>query len=499
MSSANQSTERFGVAVIGAGLAALAVTHRLAELGLDDVVVFERGDGVGGTWRVNTYPGAACDVPSHLYSLSFAPNPNWSRAYAVQAEILAYIEDCYDRFDVRRKVRLNSSIAALDWQADRRCWRLIDANGNSCEAAVVVSAVGMFHTPAIPYIPGLEDFDGEWFHSARWDHDHDLEGRRVAVVGTGASAIQVVPAIAGRVGHLDLYQRTPAWIVPRLDAPYTEEQKAQFAADPATARRHREEIFQLYERNTGFLVGDPAVEIMEGRARTHLAEQVRDPQLRAALTPDYPIGAKRILVSSDFYPALHLDHVNLVTDPLRRVTRSGIVAADGTERPCDTIVLCTGFRTVDYLRGIRVTGRDGLELHRWWDGVPRAYHGIVVPGFPNFFMMYGPNTNQGGNSIILMLEAQAEFVAGALAVMRDSGSPTIEVRPDAMERYRTELDAALARTVWSLGYDSYFRTAAGEIVTQTPYTTSVYADQTRRIQTDDFLFDPQPAAEGAVT
>lgn len=499
--AAGGGTERFEVAVIGAGFGALALTHRLAESGFDDVVIFERADGVGGTWRANTYPGAACDVPSHLYSLSFAPNPNWSRSYAVQAEILAYIEDCYDRFGVRHKVRCYTPIVAIVWQEDRQCWQLRDGSGTIYEAAVVVSAVGLFHTPAIPSIPGLGDFGGTCFHSARWDHGHDLAGRRVAVVGTGASAIQIVPAIAGRVGHLDVYQRTPAWIVARRDDPYTDEQKARFAAEPEVALRHRDELYQFYERNTGFILGDPAVEVMDARARAHMAEQIPDRRLRDALTPTYPIGAKRVLVSSDFYPALQLEHVDLVTDRISEVTPLGIVTADGTERPCDTIVLCTGFRTVDYLRGLQVVGREGVDLHRWWAGVPRAYHGLAVPGFPNFFMMYGPNTNQGGNSIILMLEAQARFITSALDTLRSTGSTALEVRSDAMDRYQSELETALADTVWALDCDSYFRTAAGEIVTQIPYTTGAYAERTRHLERADFdlrtsILSPQPSSAG---
>ena len=482
--------DRSEVAVIGAGLGALALAHRLARSGVDDLIVFERADGVGGTWRANTYPGAACDVPSHLYSLSFAPNPHWSRSYASQPEILDYVEDCYDRFGVRGKVRCATAIEELRWCDDDRCWRLRDVAGREYEAGVVVAAVGLFHTPAVPDLPGLDRFEGPCIHSARWDHRADLDGRRVAVIGTGASAIQVVPAIAGRVAHLDVYQRTPAWIVPRRDEPYTDDQRARFAAEPDLARHHREELYQLYERNTGFILGDPAMEAMEQRALDHLAAQVPDPGLRARLRPAYPIGAKRILVSNDFYPSLQLEHVDLVTDRIREVLPAGIVTCDGVERPCDAIILCTGFRTVDYLKGLRVTGREQMELHQYWGAVPRAYLGLAVPGFPNFFMMYGPNTNQGGNSIILMLEAQAEFIAGALEELKDSGSTSLEVRPDAMERYQKELQTDLARTVWALGQDSYFRTEAGDIVTQLPYTTSDYAARTRRIEAGDFIFEP---------
>ena len=483
----SRDAEQFGVAVIGAGFGALALSHRLAESGFDDVVIFEHADGVGGTWRTNTYPGAACDVPSHLYSLSFAPNPHWSRSYASQPEILAYIDDCYDRFDVRRKVRCSTAIVAADWQEHCHRWRLRDATGTEYEAAVVVSAVGLFHTPAIPLIPGLDRFDGTCFHSADWDHGHDLAGGRVAVVGTGASAIQVVPAIADRVAHLDIYQRTPAWIVPRRDGPYTEEQRFQFEAEPAIAERHREELYRFFEQNTPFILGDPIMEVIHARAAGQLEQQVLDPHLRATLTPGYPIGAKRILVSSDFYPVLQQDHVELVTDQIREVIPSGIVSVDGTERRCETIVLCTGFRTTEYLKGLRVVGRGGVDIHDWWAGVPRAYLGLGGPRVPQLLHDVRAQHQPGRQFDHPHARGPGPVHRqwpGGLA--RHTRSTALEVRTDAMDRNQSELHAALANTVWTASCDSYFRTEAGDIVTQIPYTTSAYAQQTRRIDTADF-------------
>ncbi len=487
------SVERFDVAVLGAGFGGLAMAHRLAQSGIDDVVIFERDDGVGGTWRANRYPGAACDVPSHLYSLSFAPNPDWSRTYATQPEILAYVEGCYDRFDVRRKVRCSTEIVAAQWQETVNRWLLRDAEDGQYEASVVVSAIGLFHTPAVPALPGLDDFDGAVCHSARWDHDHDLTGRRVAVVGTGASAIQVVPAIADRVAHLDVYQRTPAWILPRKDEPFTDEQRRTFAERPETGRVLRDELYAMYEQNRSFISGDPAASVIDQYARGYLGTKIDDPALRARLTPDYPVGCKRVLISSGFYPAVQRDDVDLVTDGIERIVPTGIRTVDGSERACDTIVLCTGFRATEYLRGIEVVGRDGVGIHDHWDGVPRAYHGMAVPGFPNLFMMYGPNTNQGGNSIILILEAQAEFVAQALEEMRRIGATSVEVRQAAMDDYLADLEAALEGTVWNGGCDSYFVTAAGDIVTQLPHTAGWYRDRTARFPTEDFDLDARRA------
>jgi cyclohexanone monooxygenase len=481
-------TERVAVAVLGAGFGGLALAHRLAQDGIDDVVLFERDGGVGGTWRANGYPGAACDVPSHLYSLSTAPNPRWSKAYAAQPEILRYIEDCYDRLDVRRKVRPNTEIVAATWSESDSYWHLQAGSGAAFEASVVVSAIGMFHTPSVPPLPGLDDFAGTQFHSARWDHGTDLTGRRVAVVGTGASAIQVVPAIVDRVAHLDVYQRTAPWILPRNDPPYSADQQQLFAADPDEAALHRQGLYDMFEETTAFLSGDPGAEAIANVARGYLERKVADPVLRAKLTPDYPFGCTRTLISSEYYPAVQRGDVDLVTADIERITATGIRTADGKERPVDTIVLCTGFRAAEYLCGVEVVGRDGTSIRQHWGGTPRAYHGIAVPGFPNFFMMYGPNTNQGGNSILLILEAQAEFVADALGATREAGANSIEVSADAMFRYERELERNLRGTVWAEGCTSYFHNANGQIVTQLPHTSGWYRDATRRIDRDDFTF-----------
>jgi cation diffusion facilitator CzcD-associated flavoprotein CzcO len=482
----SERRERSHVAVIGAGFAGLAVAHALAQVGVDDVVLFERSDGVGGTWRANTYPGAACDVPSHLYSLSFAPKADWSRSYASQPEILEYVEDCYDRFDVRRKVRLGSTIVAATWQDDGACWRLGDQTGHEHEARVLVSAIGLFHTPVEPDIEGLADFEGTMFHSACWDHGHDLTGRRVAVIGTGASAIQVVPAIAPITAQVDLYQRTPAWILPRKDEPFSDEDKRRFAEDPVAAQAIRRELYDQFESATTFVHGDAMGALLADIAREYLRRKVPDPELRARLTPDYPIGCKRTLISSAFYPAVQRDDVELVTDRIARITPTGIVTVDGSERPYDTIVLCTGFRATEYLRGIDVTGRGGSKLHDHWAGVPRAFHGMAVPGFPNLFLTYGPNTNQGGNSILIVLEAQARYIAEAVQTLADRAASAIEVRADAMRAYADALEASLADTVWSDGCDSYFRTGAGDIVTQLPHSAGWYCDRMARLDVGHF-------------
>ena len=351
----------------------------------------------------------------------------------------------------------------------------------------------MFHTPSMPAIAGIDDFEGVMFHSARWDHGHALDGRRVAVVGTGASAIQIVPAIVDRTTHLDVYQRSAPWILPRKDEPYAAEQQELFATQPEEAVRHRQQLFELFEQTTAFVAGDPSIDAISGVARGYLDHKVGDPELRAKLVPDQGFGCKRTLISSDYYPALQRDDVDLVTEGIERITPTGIRTVDGVERPADTIVWCTGFRASDYLHGIDVVGRSGTTIHDRWAGLPRAYHGICVPDFPNFFMLYGPNTNQGGNSILLVLEAQAQFVASALEAMRDRGASSLEVTEQAMARHAGELERDLAGTVWVRGCRSYFHTAAGDVVTQLPHTSGWYREATEQIDRDDFTFgEPRP-------
>jgi cation diffusion facilitator CzcD-associated flavoprotein CzcO len=481
-------SERAEVVVLGAGFGGLTVAHRLAQLGIDDVVILERDDGVGGTWRANRYPGAACDVPSHLYSLSFAPNPDWSTAYASQAEILDYVERCYDRLDVRRNVRTRTEVVEARWEEAEAMWRVRSRDGATFDAPVLVSAIGMFHSPKVPDIPGLDEFTGPVVHSARWDPGLDLRDQRVSVIGTGASAIQIVPAIAGEVAHVDVYQRTPPWVLPRENPPFTDEQKQEFAERPEVAAKLRQDLHDMHEGTTVFLTGDRLARKIEAYARSFLEESVPDPVLREQLTPRYPFGCTRPLISSDYYPAIQRPDVDLVTTGIERITPTGVQTVDGTERAADVLVLCTGFHAAEYLRGIEVVGREGVRIHDRWAGVPRAYHGIAVPGFPNFFMLYGPNTNQGGNSILLMLEAQAQFVASALEVVRDRGASTVEVTEEAMARYLDELEADLGRTVWTSGCTSYFHTATGDVVTQLPQKAGWYRERTESLVPGDFTF-----------
>jgi cyclohexanone monooxygenase len=477
----------WGVAIIGAGAGGLGLAIRLAKSRRRDFVLFEASDGVGGTWRSNTYPGAACDVPSHLYSYSFARKPDWSKTYADQPEILRYFEECAERFGIARHVRPNTRITSAHWNEDDRRWRLTDAAGATYEADVLVSAVGTFATPSLPAIAGLDSFTGPCFHSARWEHQHDLVDRRVAVIGTGASAAQIVPELAKVAQEVFVFQRTPQWILPRSDKPFTDEQKRRFARNPIAARRHRRELYWAFENTIAFRHGEAGAEQLKAVAQSHLEYRIKDEELRRQLTPDFPFGCKRSLVCSDFYKALLRDNVELVTQPIDRVTPESLVTTDGQERPVDAIVLATGFKATEYLDGIDVTGVEGRQLHDDWSEVAHAYMGLTVSGYPNFFMLYGPNTNQGGNSIIVILEAQATYVLGALRAMRRHRVQALDVRRDVMEGYNRELQVALAGTIWNDGCQSYFKNANGKIATQLPQTSRWYAQRTRRFRMKEYV------------
>jgi cation diffusion facilitator CzcD-associated flavoprotein CzcO len=485
--AATQPVPHWQVAIIGAGAGGLGLAIRLAKSRRRDFVLFEASDGVGGTWRSNTYPGAACDVPSHLYSYSFARKPDWSKTYADQPEILRYFEECAERFDIARHVRPNTRITSAHWNEKERRWRLTDAAGGAYEADVLVSAVGTFATPSFPDIAGLDSFGGPCFHSARWEHQHDLGARRVAVIGTGASAAQIVPELAKVAEIVSVYQRTPQWILPRSDKPFTEEEKRRFARNPIAARRHRKELYWAFENTIAFRHGEAGAEQLKAVALSHLDYRIKDDELRRRLTPDFPFGCKRSLVCSDFYKALLRDNVELVTERIERVTPGSIVTTDGRERPVDAVVLATGFKATEYLDGLDVVGVGGRRLHDDWSEVAHAYMGLTVAGYPNFFMLYGPNTNQGGNSIIVILEAQATYILGALRAMRRHRVRALDVRREVMDDYNRELQEALDGTIWSDGCQSYFKNANGKIATQLPQTSRWYAQRTRRFRMKEYV------------
>ncbi|GGK73139.1 4-hydroxyacetophenone monooxygenase [Sphaerisporangium melleum] len=475
------------VAIIGAGFGGLCMGIGLRRAGMTGFTIFERAGGVGGTWRDNTYPGAACDVPSHLYSYSFEQRRDWSRRFPAQPELLSYLEDCADKYGLRRHLRLNTEVTAAEFDGRTGRWRVTTSDGERRTFDVVISGVGQLNRPRLPDIPGLADFRGRSFHSARWDHGHDLTGRRVAVIGNGSSAAQIIPRVARLTKHLDVYQRTASWVIPKADGVYGERRRLAFRYVPFLRAAERERVFRFLEGVIyPALVDGWSRNLVLKRAREHLGSQVPDPELRAKLTPDYPIGCKRIVIDSDFYPALTRPDVELVTEPITRIVPGGIETAGGRVREVDTIIFATGFHTNDLLAPIEITGRDGHPLREAWRDGAEAYLGIAVPRFPNLFLLYGPNTNLGHNSIIYMIESQVWYIMGCLRLLASRGP--MEVRQPAMESWRRALEAALARTAWQASCHSWYKNEAGKIVNNWPRPAAAYRRITRAPRPDAYRF-----------
>ena len=474
------------VVIIGAGFGGLAAAVALRRRGIDDLLIIERSDGVGGTWRQNSYPGAACDIQSHLYSFSFAPNRRWARTYAYQPEILAYLESVADDFDLRRHMMLDTSVRKLTWNEQAAHWE-VELGDRTVVADVVVCAVGLFGAARYPDIKGLTDFTGDLMHTSQWDATVDLRGKRVAVIGTGASGVQVIPELASTAAQLTVFQRTPPWMVPKPDRPFTAEELARFRRYPWASARERWRLWKLQHDNTALTPGHPQLAVAEDLSKNFLRRHVADEALRDALTPRYPFRCKRVLLGEKYYTALQHPHVDLVTDPIDRITGTSVVTSAGSV-DVDAIVLATGFETSRYLSGLDVIGVGGQSLHDRWGPDPRAYLGVAVSGFPNLFMLYGPNTNQGANSIIYVLEAGARMVASAASRLARRGG-YLDVRPEVEHLFNEQISADLERTIWTL-CDSYYRSPTGRIVTQWPHSEFDYAKATWRIRSRDWRHQP---------
>jgi cation diffusion facilitator CzcD-associated flavoprotein CzcO len=439
------------IAIVGAGFSGIGMSARLLQEGIDDFVVLERAGEIGGTWRDNTYPGCQCDIPSVLYSFSFAPNPNWSRLYPLQSEIRDYLRDCAERFGVLPHIRFGTDAEGAEWDDEARRWR-IETSGGELTADVLIGGMGGLTEPSVPDIPGLDDFEGTVFHSARWDHDHDLAGERVGVIGTGASAVQFVPKIQPRVGSLTVFQRTPSWVLPDPDRRMTRAEKLLFRRLPVAQRALRALIYGVHETTVlGTIVDRRLSEGFERIGRGHLRRQVADPELRAKLTPDYTLGCKRITMSNSYFPALAQPNSELVTEPITEVRAGSIVTADGAEHELDTIILGTGFKVFDNPGLARIRGRDRRTLDEAWKGSPRAYLGTAIAGFPNLFLLVGPNSAGGYNSIIFTSEAHINYVIRCLQEMDARRLDSVEVLPEVYERYNAETDRRLAGSVWNAG------------------------------------------------
>jgi cation diffusion facilitator CzcD-associated flavoprotein CzcO len=471
--------------VVGAGFAGLCAAIKLQEDGETDFLVIEKGTDVGGTWRDNTYPGAACDVPSQLYSFSFAPNPHWSRSFSPQPEIQAYLQRVAETSGVLDRFRFGCALEDAAWDDDAQLWHVRTTTG-SLTADVLVSAAGALSDAKLPDIDGIDSFAGEVFHSSQWRHDHDLTGRRVAVVGTGASAVQLVPEIAGRVAHLDVYQRTAPHVIPRRDRAYTALEKAAFAKVPGVQKAYRTAIYWARESFVPAFVWDSRIAAPARKAaQLNIERGISDPALREKVTPHFELGCKRVLISNDWYPALARDDVDLVTDRIEKITPRGIVTADGTEREIDVLVVATGFLATDLPIARHIRGRDGVTLaEHFREHGMQAYKGATVHGFPNLFFVVGPNTGLGHSSMVLMIEAQVAYAVDALRTMRSQGVGAVEPAAQAQQDWNDDLQRRMRRTVWSSGgCSSWYLDAHGRNVTLWPRTTYTFRRLTAR-------FDP---------
>ncbi len=471
------------IAVIGAGPGGIAMGIQLAAAGYD-FTIFDRADGFGGTWRNNTYPGAACDVPSHFYSYSFALNPRWSKTFAQQPEILAYLERVAADHGLADRLLGNTRITEMRWAHDARCWSLLTDDGATYEFDAVVSAVGMLDVPNIPEIPGAHRFRGRTFHSSTWDHSKSTAGERVASIGTGASAVQYVPEIAALAAHLTVFQRTPIWVNPRYDEPFTAEQQELFERDPGEALKVRDAAFQAYEA-ANFGADSEMTKGLTDMAREYLTRKVADPALRAKLTPSYPVGCKRPLQSRAWFPTFARPNVTLETAPIAEFTEHGLRTADGIDHEFDTVIYGTGFHAADYLGSLDVYGTGGRRLRDDWADGAEAYLGTVVPGYPNLFTLYGPNTN-GVTSIIYILEAQAEFVRRILDDMAVAGVRAVDVKREVHDTYNVEIQRAMEGTVWLANCNNYYRHPNGKVVTQFPYSGTTFVDMLSRVRLNHF-------------
>ena len=472
------------VVIIGAGPGGLCMGIKLKEAGYENFEILEKGSGVGGTWYHNRYPGAACDIMSHLYSYSFELKTDWSRPYGTQPEILAYLEHVAHKYGMLPYIRFGTAVRKAIWDEECLVWRLTTDGGEEIAADVVVSAIGMFNDLVYPEIDGLDSFAGTMFHSARWPADHDLTGERVGVIGSAASAVQFVPEIAKQAGQLHVFQRTANWVVPRDDDPYDDETLERFRRDPSLVREHRLKIWRDVERFVTFPASMVAAAERAGLRNLALVE---DPEVRAKLTPDHPYGCKRPLISNDWYPTFNRPNVELVTERIRAVTPTGITTVDGREREVDTIVLATGFQVTKYLSAVEVIGRDGTRIDEAWSDGAQAYLGITTAGFPNLFMLYGPNTN-GGSSMITMLELEVAYIMRQLRWMDADGLVSIEVRKDVQDAYNDQLQADIERIdVWHYACSNYYSADSGRVVTQYPHPSTVYREATARPEPEAFL------------
>lgn len=474
------------VIIIGSGFGGIGAAILFKQQGVSSLTIFEKAGDIGGVWRDNVYPGAACDVPSHLYSYSFEPNPQWSRRYAEQAEIHAYMKHCASNYGLAPHLRLNAEVTHATFDEARSLWQVTLANGEMHEAQVLVTATGQLNRPLMPKVKGLDTFAGQQFHSARWDHSVVLQGKRIAVIGTGASAIQFVPRIAPEAQAVTLFQRSAPYVIPKGDRSYSPRAQQLFAKLPLLQRLSRAWEYSLHELRAIGVVSLPKLSaVMKPGFRRNLESAVQDKALRAQLTPDYPVGCKRIMISNDYYTALARPNVSVVSEGIREITAQGVVTADGQLHPADVLIHGTGFAALDFLAPIKITGVQGRDLNTSWRAGAEAYLGITVSGFPNLFMLYGPNTNLGHSSIVYMLESQIAYVQDAIRHLAQ-GSRPLDVKPEVQGAFNARIQQRSKSTVWDAGCTSWYKTAEGKNTNNWPGYTFEYRRATRRVRLSDY-------------
>jgi cation diffusion facilitator CzcD-associated flavoprotein CzcO len=484
-----QPSQRVRIAIIGAGHSGICMGMKLKQAGIEDFVILEKAPSLGGTWRDNTYPGASCDAPSFLYSFSFAQKTDWSRRFAWQSELLAYSAECAVKYGLLPRCRFNAEVVHVAFDDASSTWTLTCADGTAWEADFVVAGVGQLNRPSIPDFAGRATFAGEQFHSAQWNHAVDLTGKRVAVIGSAASAVQFVPQIAPQVARLTVFQRSPNWLMPRKDRLYAPRTQRLLTRWPRLAKAYHDFQWLFFgEMQLTPLMKQvrPVQAIARWKSSRHLRRQVKDPALRANLVPDYPIGAKRVLFNDDYYPALCRANVELVTDAIEAIVPNGIRTQAGRVFDADVIVYATGFKSTEFLAPMTIVGRSGRVLRDEWSKGARAYLGVTVSGFPNFFMLYGPNTNLGHNSILVMIEAQADYILDALSKMQVRGLKRIDVKQPVMDEYNRSLQQDLARSVWATTGASWYKLADGTITNNWPHSTIRYRRLLREARLQDF-------------
>jgi len=474
--------------IVGAGFSGLCMGIQLKVAGMNDFLILERNAHIGGTWYDNNYPGAACDVESHLYSFSFEPNPAWSRKFGPQEEILRYMDYCIDKYKLGPHIRLNMNITKSVYDEANGMWHITAANGDSFTTRVLVTCSGGLSEPSFPDIKGLDTYKGEIFHSARWDKKYDITDKTVAVIGTGASAIQIVPNIVSKVKRLDLYQRTPPYIMPKKDGNFSAFRKGLYKSLPFMRKLYRS---RLYWRNElvaiGFVVNPALLKFGGKLALHHLNKTIKNEELRKKLTPNYVLGCKRILLSNDYYPAMEHAHLSLITDGIREINEKGIVSKEGVQRDVDAIILATGFQAAEGVLRYDVKGKAGLDLNDAWRDGAEAYLGTSISGFPNMFIVVGPNTGLGHSSMILMIEAQVHYIMEALKTMKEKGAKSADVKKEVEKKYNEEIQVKLAKSVWqSGGCTSWYQTKSGKNVTLWPGFTFTFMKRTKHFEPDKY-------------